>query len=462
MKSLYRIAACSVITLCLILSSMGITSVYAASVQVTLPAFSITLNGIQIDNATRQYPLVLYKGITYFPMTFYDSHFLGLESYYSSSGFSIDKADVTGNYFNDTISGRNPQGGTAQAATLPIRVNGKDIDNSKEEYPVLIYQDIIYFPLTWRFATDEFGWEYSFDNSKGLVINSGSFNGEKQDTEASYGLIRVFIDNEEIHFTESDGTPFLDSNGRSQVPLRKTMESAGVNVSYDNASRLVSLSKDGININLTIGLPMVHVGDSIFRLNTVPVIIQSRTYVPLRFIFEQFGYEVEWNGAERSVNITQVTDSALKWSEPGPSHSQGYTTPLGFTAEYLFSPEVAIDDFLLSANYVGYVAFASMTSDSVVINDTVSITYEIQKINPNGEGELMCRFVFDTFTGKLPDGTWTWLKIPYSGWEVSKGQYRVTATSKTPIVYNADGEMRSNTLEEIARYKRVENVINVI
>jgi len=269
--------------------------------------------------------------------------------------------------------------------------------------------------------------------------------------------IRVFVDNEEIHFTESDGSPFLDVNGRSQVPLRKTMESAGVYVSYDNAERSVSLSKDKINIKLFIDNPMIHVGESIFRLDTVPVIIQSRTYVPLRFIFEQFGYNVEWNGAERSVHITQITDGVMKWSEPTPSHSQGYTTPLGFTATFLFGSETATDSF--SGFSVG---FASMTYDGIVINDAVSITYEIQRINPNGDDELMCRFVFDSFLGELPDGTGSWLKVPYSGWQASKGQYRITAVATAPIVYYADGERHSNTLEEIARYRYVENVITVI
>ncbi len=48
------------------------------------------------------------------------------------------------------------------------------IDNSNEEYPLLVFRDVTYSPLTWRFAVDEFGWKYSFDQNSGLVINSGS------------------------------------------------------------------------------------------------------------------------------------------------------------------------------------------------------------------------------------------------------------------------------------------------
>ena len=149
------------------------TSAYAASVQITLPGFPITLNGIQIENAARPYPLVVYKGITYFPMTYNDSRFLGLESNYTpQTGLDIRHTGIAGNFDDDQSMTSNPQKATAQTAAFSIRVNGKPIDNNVEEYPLLLYRNITYFPLTWRFAVDEFGWEYHFDHTSGLVIYS--------------------------------------------------------------------------------------------------------------------------------------------------------------------------------------------------------------------------------------------------------------------------------------------------
>ncbi|WP_157047331.1 hypothetical protein [Alkaliphilus metalliredigens] len=43
---------------------------------------------------------------------------------------------------------------------------------SKETYPLIIFRDITYFPLTWRFAVDEFRWDYSFSGESGLKIES--------------------------------------------------------------------------------------------------------------------------------------------------------------------------------------------------------------------------------------------------------------------------------------------------
>jgi hypothetical protein len=168
------LAYCAALVLGLLLPGLSAGSpVYAASVQVTLPNFSITLNGAQIDNAARRYPLIVCKDITYFPMTYDDCRFLGLESYYTAqTGLDIRAAGASANYRDDRISGKNPRRMTAQTAAFPVRVNGKAIDNSTEAYPLLLYKNITYFPLTWRFAADEFNWEYTFDDTNGLVIYS--------------------------------------------------------------------------------------------------------------------------------------------------------------------------------------------------------------------------------------------------------------------------------------------------
>ncbi|MDF2635375.1 MAG: hypothetical protein K0R78_2249 [Pelosinus sp.] len=154
------------------LASSSLSSVLAQNVNVSLPAFKITMNDVRIDNNERLYPIIVYKDITYVPMTYNDSRFLGLETKWSSdSGLQVNKISVQVSY--------NPNKGSSnsylESAVLPefgIRVNGKTIDNKNETYPLLVFRDITYFPLTWRYMVDEFGWNSSFDPSGGLIINS--------------------------------------------------------------------------------------------------------------------------------------------------------------------------------------------------------------------------------------------------------------------------------------------------
>lgn len=162
----------------LLISTMASTAVasFAAGnrVSVTLPNFKVIINGQVVNNDYSKYPLIVYKDITYFPMTFSDCRFLGLESTWTGdkTGLLVDATGVTAAYNPYLSSAKNIKNYTAEIANFPIKVNGKVVDNSKEEYPLLSFRDITYFPMTWKYSVDEFGWDYEFDGKNGLVITS--------------------------------------------------------------------------------------------------------------------------------------------------------------------------------------------------------------------------------------------------------------------------------------------------
>lgn len=145
----------------------------AASVRVALPSVPVTLNGMVMDNAYSKYPLILYKGITYFPMTYHNCRFLGLEAIWNQEdGLAVEKTGTIEAYSSYTSATKNQSLSTASIANIPIRVNGQVIDNSKEEYPLLEFRSVTYFPLTWRFAVNFFGWNYQYTDATGLLISS--------------------------------------------------------------------------------------------------------------------------------------------------------------------------------------------------------------------------------------------------------------------------------------------------
>lgn len=165
---------------------------FAQDVSVSLPRYGVVLNDTKVDNAHLKYPLVVYKGITYFPMTFYQCRFTGIESKWTDGeGLEINKSGVIGEYRPDLIKGRNNKTYKASIVDFGIKVNGKTIDNSKEKYPLLVFNNITYFPMTWKFAVDEFGWDYKFDSKKGLYIKSRNLEVKKLDLpyEDRYGNI---------------------------------------------------------------------------------------------------------------------------------------------------------------------------------------------------------------------------------------------------------------------------------
>ena len=150
---------------------------WAASpnVSVTLPDFPVQLNGTAVDNTHRAYPLLVYDGITYFPMTYHDCRYLGVETDWSEeSGLVIQQSGVSAAYHDYAQNARN---GRRYQATLPdfaVTVAGQRIDNANERYPLLTFRGVTYFPLTWHYAVDIFGWDYTYDDQNGLSITSSN------------------------------------------------------------------------------------------------------------------------------------------------------------------------------------------------------------------------------------------------------------------------------------------------
>lgn len=150
---------------------------YPAELDVTIPEFDVTVNGVLIDTEHSQYPVITFKGVTYFPMTsdYLSGIGLGL-NFSATAGLKINvKSDIT-DLEQNFLGAKNILGSNqkAQLAPFAIEVNGKKIKNSYEEFPILLYKDITYFPMTWRFAVTEFGWQTSWSNESGFNIAIGN------------------------------------------------------------------------------------------------------------------------------------------------------------------------------------------------------------------------------------------------------------------------------------------------
>jgi len=142
-------------------------------VTVTIPPYDVAVNGVKIDIEHSQYPIINYKNITYIPMTSDYLAGLGLRlSFDGMSGLTIDLAESVTPLEQNFIGVYNVIGSSHTAKLVPfdVTVNGNQIDNSKEEYPILLYKNITYFPMTWRFAVTEFEWKTQWSNSDGFSI----------------------------------------------------------------------------------------------------------------------------------------------------------------------------------------------------------------------------------------------------------------------------------------------------
>ena len=201
----------------LLMLGLSATPAMAQNAAAALPTFPVTLNGVVMEQQYAQYPLLVYKDITYVPMTWEETRLLGLEtSYTQADGLDVYKAAIVqeqavlqGEYEPYTVTKANDKKHQAIVATGKIAVNHKSINNGSEEYPLLLYRDITYFPLTWRFAVDEFGWDYSFDHTNGLVITpkvTPTITNPPVNTNHDVVGKKVIVNGSNVYLREAAGT----------------------------------------------------------------------------------------------------------------------------------------------------------------------------------------------------------------------------------------------------------------
>jgi len=108
---------------------------------------------------------------------------------------------------------------------------------------------------------------------------------------------------------DEQGTKPIIKNGRTLLPIRAVIEALGGTVGWDATERKVTVSLGPTTIELWIGKSIAKVkgvNTPIDSTNNkvVPEIINSRTMLPLRFITENLGCNVQWDGTTQTITIT--------------------------------------------------------------------------------------------------------------------------------------------------------------
>lgn len=113
------------------------------------------------------------------------------------------------------------------------------------------------------------------------------------------GGISVTLNGEALTF---DVQPQLIDN-RTMVPLRKIFEAMGAVVDWNNDTQTVTATKGDERVIATINSKNVYINGETKTLDVPPMVIDDRTLVPVRFVAEAFGANVDWNEVAQTVII---------------------------------------------------------------------------------------------------------------------------------------------------------------
>jgi len=136
-------------------------------------------------------------------------------------------------------------------------------------------------------------------------------SGAITETVAERGFIMMFIGNPFMNVNNvwegidppANNTAPLINAGRTMVPIRAIIEAMGGRADWNSSLRRIDLRSHGNHVQMWLGERNVGVNGVTAEMDVVPQVINGRTLIPLRFVAEFLGQQVEWIGSQQMIVI---------------------------------------------------------------------------------------------------------------------------------------------------------------
>ena len=128
---------------------------------------------------------------------------------------------------------------------------------------------------------------------------------------ASAQEITVLYKGEKLTF---DVSPKIE-NDRVMVPMRTVFEAFGAKVKWDGESGTVTAKKKSDTVEMTVNSTEMKKNDEEITSDVAPVIENGRTLIPLRAVSELLDLEVSWDDETKTVSITKDDEQDDLWKE---------------------------------------------------------------------------------------------------------------------------------------------------
>ena len=214
---------------------------------------------------------------------------------------------------NEFEGGYKPSasGIAASAKTLQVRIDDDDYGEIKVEKDgtwkyVFPYEFSNIKPGKHTFAIGYY--QASTDHFFDAVTKDFEIAPEKTTTTVIFT-----VDSTTYSFGDKPGyleaPAFIDQNGRTMLPLRAVSKTLGVaeeNINWDASSQTVTVIKDGKTVVCQIGKQELVVNGKIEKLDTAAVIVNGRTFLPLRPLLNALGVSddnIQWDKELKAVTF---------------------------------------------------------------------------------------------------------------------------------------------------------------
>lgn len=116
---------------------------------------------------------------------------------------------------------------------------------------------------------------------------------------------QIWVEGSVLTFNAETGVPFVDTKGRTQVPLRKALEIYGARVDWDQKSQSITVHYKSQRLGLKIGQSLLTLeGQESISMDTAPQLKLGKVYLPIYPVIKALGGYVNWRPDLRAVMVT--------------------------------------------------------------------------------------------------------------------------------------------------------------
>lgn len=135
-----------------------------------------------------------------------------------------------------------------------------------------------------------------------LPVEYGNFKVNGKNTKLA--LAELVIDEKPIN-KKTAGIDPVTINSRTLVPVRALSENLGYKVTWLETAKKVTIEDASQKIELVIGNPNAKVNNKTSKLpdSVSPLIINERTYVPIRFVVENMGLKIDYDAKLNKISL---------------------------------------------------------------------------------------------------------------------------------------------------------------
>lgn len=137
-------------------------------------------------------------------------------------------------------------------------------------------------------------------------------------TSAAHADISVRVNGSNVPFSN---TPPQMQQGRVLVPLRGVLEQIGADINWNEATQTVTAKMADRTIELPLGRRQAMVNGEAVSLAVPATRIGGSTMVPLRFLSEALGANVDWIESSQQVDITTSGNANPNPNRPNRNES---------------------------------------------------------------------------------------------------------------------------------------------